>query len=78
MNYTCPVCNTKMRSSGIRPGKYYCTDHYFGNKYHAIIYDDGIVSCYGYGGEDHNKFLFQVDSFDKLSVEYIEKMLLLK
>jgi len=73
MSKRCPVCNADdMIISNQRPDRKFCTNQHNISPYVVVVYDDGVSRVY-YG----HQFIFEVLSYDKLNIEYIEKMLLL-
>ena len=73
MSKRCPVCNTNnMVISNNRPGRKFCIHQHNINPYAVVVYDDGVSRVF-----NNNHFIFEVASYDKLNIEYIEKMLLL-
>jgi len=76
MEMRCPSCNKKMVYSHTRPGRYFCNHYYI--QYTVCIYDDGVARVYDLVDDISDPVvLFEVDSYTKLSEEYIEKMLML-
>jgi hypothetical protein len=69
----CPICHKDMCGSSMRLGKEFCNSHRIG-KYLFIAYNDGVFFCFT---EHFEKFLFETKSYEKMTEEYIEKMLLL-
>lgn len=67
----CPQCNKKMIEAFIRPGRKHCLHHI--GKYIYVVYDDGVIIV-----GDQNGFVFEFKSYRELTIEYIEKMIMLK